>query len=213
MPTHRLKSARLTPVAIAAASVLSLASCVRTVVKDGLDTATAVNATEDEAAIAELDFLNRLAERSVVTNAEGLFAMVLYVEAQQREHEAEGNNSTAISEQIRVRPTATYDERVAEGKRLKWLDANWNEPGDQAMQRGTLARAIAVAYEIKGGVMMRLVGPTARYSSRELAYLGILSPGSEQQTMTGTELISILSKAQDYQVLEQVRAEQDRAKK
>jgi hypothetical protein len=79
------------------------------------------------------------------------------------------------------------------------------------MQRGTLAMALAVHCKIEGGVIMQLAGPSPRYASRELAYLGILSPGSEQQTMTGAEFMSIMSKAQDYLLLQEYEATQAKA--
>ncbi|MGE3107813.1 MAG: hypothetical protein AB7G11_01835 [Phycisphaerales bacterium] len=183
----------------------ALACCQRTTVTDSLDTTRAAGLHGDEATLAELDFLDRLSDRPVVTNAEGFYALVLHVEASVRAT-AGGPAGGEGNAEGTPRPTRTYAERVAEAKRLGWLEASWDEPGSQAMQRGTLARALAVICRIKGGVMMRVVGPTRRYATRELAYLGILSAGSEQQPMTGGELISILSKAQDYQILEALRA-------
>ena len=189
---------------------LVASGCARTVVQDPLDTVRPAELTGDAAAVAELDFLNRLAERPVVSNAEGLYALMLYVEADQPAASALGGSGPAPDT---VRRTATYDERIAEAKRLKWISNSWNEPGAEAMQRGVLARALAVICKVEGGVMMRLLGPNERYATRELAYLGVLSPGSEQQTMTGSEFISILSKAQDYQLLEEMRLEQEQKKR
>ncbi len=186
-------------------------------VYDGLDTTIAgvamTHSGGDEAALAELDFLGNLAERTVVSNAEGVYALMLYVEAEgpldehsTSPHTSGTNIPSNPDTASHSRQVVSYADRIAEARRRGWVAHNWDEPGDLAMQRGTLARAMAEICKVRGGVMMRLTGSTARYATRELAYLGILSPGSEQQTMTGGEFTSILSKAQDYQLLESARA-------
>jgi len=134
---------------------------------------------------ADLEFLSDLGDRPIVTNDEGLHALIMFASA-------DG-----------VDTSADYGSRVALAKELNWLEESWDEPSNMAMQRGTMASAIASICKIKGGVMMQLVGRSRRYASRELTYIGILTPGSEQQTMSGQEFISILGKAQDYMVLDE----------
>jgi hypothetical protein len=45
---------------------------------------------------------------------------------------------------------------------------------------------------------MRLVGPTPRYATRELYFLGIYPPGSQFQTFTGAEYLGIIGRAEDH---------------
>jgi len=158
--------------------VASLACCSRTVVQE------AINTNYDPSDPAnDLEFLSLLGSRTAVSNDEGLHALLMF--AVGRDHQT------------------SYVARVAFAKQLGWLPESWNEAGSLAMQRGTIAPAIAQMCKIKGGVVMQVLGPSQRYASRELAYLGILTPGSEQQTMTGREFMSILGKAQDYILIEQ----------
>lgn len=164
--------------AVAALLIGALAGCARTVVPDGLDT----NYDRSDPA-SDLEFLSQFADRGAVSNDEGLHALIIF----------------AAGSDVQT----SYVGRVGFAKQQGWLPASWNEAGSLAMRRGTIAPALAQLCKIRGGVMMRTLGPTERYASRELAYLGILTPGSEQQTMTGREFMSILGKAQDYILIEE----------
>jgi hypothetical protein len=167
---------------------LATAGCVRTVVPVGLETNYDASDPSND-----LEFLSQLAGRTAVSNDEGLHALLMFA--------------------LRSDPCNSYVGRVQFVKQLGWLPASWNEASSLAMQRGAIAPAIASICKIKGGVIMQTFGTNQRYASRELAYLGILTPGSEQQTMTGREFMSILGKAQDYILIEQQVAEEEAAKK
>jgi hypothetical protein len=47
--------------------------------------------------------------------------------------------------------------------------------------------AICRALDIKGGVNLHLLGPTPRYATRELMFVGIYPISSPRQTFSGTE--------------------------
>lgn len=132
---------------------------------------------------AELDFWDALTVRPVVCNDDGLHGLLLF---------ADGSD-----------PALSYSERVVIARSRNWIAPDWNEPAYLAMQRGTLARAVAVYCGIEGGVMMRLLGPHPRYASRELQYLGMMGTGSEQQALSGREFMGVISKAQDYLLLQE----------
>jgi len=55
------------------------------------------------------------------------------------------------------------------------------------------------ALSIKGGLTMRVLGPTPRYAVRELQGQGLLPPSSPQQFLSGAELLGIIGRAEDYQ--------------
>ena len=156
------------------AAALAVPGCERTLVERTLDT----NYADDDIA-ADLDFTHSLPLRSAVANDEGLHAVI----------------SFAFDED----KARSYDERVAFAKEHRWLPQGFSEPANMAMQRGTLARMLVQIMHVRGGLMMRLVGPIPRYATRELVDAEVLSSGStENQTLTGLELIGALGKARDY---------------
>ena len=163
-------------VVLAAAGLVG-SGCARTTIEHPLDTNYPGADTG-----AELEFWHALPARPVVSNDEGLHGLILL---------ALGQDSAGA-----------YDARVALAKQEGWLAPDFDEPADLAMQRGTLARAITVILDIKGGLMMHLLGPTARYSTRELVYLQLLSePSTENLVISGLEYVGVISKAQDYRAL------------
>ncbi|MBC7773306.1 MAG: hypothetical protein H7210_12480 [Pyrinomonadaceae bacterium] len=173
---------------VAAWMLLTLLGCARTVVPVPLETNYDASDPSND-----LEFLSRLADRTAVSNDEGLHALIMFA--------------------VVTDPCGSYVERVAFMKERGWLPESWNEASSLAMQRGAIAPAIADLCKVKGGVIMQALGPNQRYASRELAYLGILTPGSEQQTMTGREFMSILGKVQDYMLVEEALADKEAEKK
>jgi hypothetical protein len=161
-------------------AALTAAGCARTRVDSSLAAPVAVGDVN-----AELDFWDAMAERPIVCNDDGIHGLLLFTDG--------------------ADPTASYAERLAVARERGWIEEEFEEPGELAMQRGTIARAIAVHCKIEGGVMMRIVGPHPRYASRELQYLGMMGAGSEQQAISGREFMGVISKAQDYLLLEEGR--------
>lgn len=159
------------------AGVLALgAGCARTTVGEPTDT------SYDRSDIVEsVDFWHKLTSRSAVTNDEGLHGLILFADDDD--------------------PNETYAQRVEYLKALGWLPEGFDEPGDLAMQRGTLAKALTHALEIEGGVMMGLTDRSPRYATRELVFLGIMPPGTEQQVLSGYQYVGVISEAQDYELL------------
>ena len=127
---------------------------------------------------AEMAFWGHIAERPAVSNDEALHGLLLFADG--------------------VDFTRSWEERLEIAKERNWVSGSFNEAPDLALQRGTLARAVAVICRIRGGVMMRVLGPTARYAHRELVWEGIIAGGTANQTITGLEFVGVISKAQDY---------------
>lgn len=169
---------------VAAWGCVSLTGCARSRIANSLARPVAPGDMQ-----TELAFWDAASGRAMISNDEGLHGLLLF---------AQGDDACK-----------TYDERLARAREAGWVAESWHEDGDLAMQRGTLARAVAVHCKITGGVMMRVLGPVPRYALRELQYLGMMGTGSEQQAVSGREFMGVLSKAQDYLLLEQAVARAD----
>jgi hypothetical protein len=127
----------------------------------------------------QLEFWHTLAEQPVTSNDDAFHGLLLFLD---------GTDAAA-----------DYAGRVSALKDRKLLPKGFNEPAEQAVDRGTLAVAISRVLNIRGGVMMALTGPTPRYATKELVFLGVFPPSSPNQTFSGTEYLGIIGKAEDYQ--------------
>lgn len=128
---------------------------------------------------AQMEFWHTLPDRRIASNDEAFHALLLFVDGSD--------------------PSGDYDGRVATMKQRGMLPADFNGLQAAGVKRGTVAVAIARALEIKGGLSMRLFGPTPRYAMRELQYMNLFPPSSPQQTFSGQELLGIIGRAEDYQ--------------
>jgi hypothetical protein len=127
----------------------------------------------------QVEFWHRLAERPVTSNDEAFHGLLLFLDDQD--------------------PAKDYAGRVAELKRRKMLPGGFDAPATEAVERGTLAVALVRALDIHGGVMMRLLGPTPRYATKELQFTEVFPPSSSKQTFSGSEFLGIISRAENYQ--------------
>lgn len=135
-------------------------------------------------ATASLDFWHDLAGRPAISNDEGLHGVLVLMAGQD--------------------PTMTYPDRLALLRREGWIPRNFDEAPDLAMQRGTLAKAVAEAIGVKGGVMYRVTG-ARRYADRELVALNLMPPGTELQAVSGSDFLGIITRAQGYAMLKGVQ--------
>ena len=124
-------------------------------------------------------FWYQLARRPVVSNDEALHGLLLYF--------ADDD------------PSADYAGRVNELKRRGMLSTAFDRPGDEAVERGTVAYAIAQGAGIKGGLTMQLLGSSTRYADRALQYRGLLPAGSPNQMLTGGQFASVIGRLEDFQ--------------
>ena len=127
----------------------------------------------------QLEFWHTLAQQPVTSNDDAFHGLLLFLDG--------------------TDPAGDYAGRVAALKERRYLPRNFDQPAEQAVDRGTLAVALARALEIRGGVVMSLTGKTPRYATKELVFLGIYPPSSPNQTFSGTEYLGIIGKAEDYQ--------------
>ena len=88
----------------------------------------------------------------------------------------------------------TYDERVAEAKRRKWLSSSFDEPANESAEVGWVASASCRIAKIRGGLSMMVIGPTSRYAVRELTHMQILVGKKETQSFSGLEFVDYLTR-------------------
>ncbi len=172
----------------ACACVLSLAGggCGRTNITQPLASSVA---EPEGAEFDEMEFWHELPGRAVVANGDALVGLIFL---------AAGGSTSAGEAPMADLIGSGYAERIEYAKQRGWLAPDFDEVPDLAVRRGVIARALADICQVRGGVMMHLLGPTERYSARELEYLGIMPPGSPNQIVTGGEFIGVIGQAQDY---------------
>jgi len=160
--------------AVICALVLPSTGCQTTKVQDPLTRSYGGNADEQQ-----LEFWHRLADRPVTSYDEAFHGLLIFTDGQD--------------------PANDYPGRVATLRQRGMLPADFNQPADQSVDRGTLAVALAKALKIRGGITMSLFGPSPRYATKELEFLNLYPTSSPNQTFSGTEFLGIMAKAEEYQ--------------
>jgi hypothetical protein len=127
----------------------------------------------------QLEFWHRLANAPVTSNDDAFHGLLLFLDGDD--------------------PATDYASRVQTLKSRKMLPGNFNQPAGQAVERGTLAVALVKALDIKGGLVLRLLGPNPRYAVRELVFMELYPQSSPRQTFSGAEFLGIIGKVEDYQ--------------
>jgi len=127
----------------------------------------------------QIEFWHELAARPVTSNDEAFHGLLMFLDSDD--------------------PADDYTGRVKALKSRRMLPGGFDQPAEQAVERGTLAVAIVKALDIKGGLALRLLGPTPRYAVRELVYMELYPPSSPNQTFSGAEFLGIIGKVEDYQ--------------
>ena len=69
---------------------------------------------------------------------------------------------------------------------------------DKPLKKGLAAYMFCRALRIKGGLWLRIFGASQRYCLKELVFENIMRDGNEQDTVSGEELIVILTRAAEY---------------
>ncbi|MHC4427052.1 MAG: hypothetical protein ACYS0D_00410 [Planctomycetota bacterium] len=125
----------------------------------------------------ELEFWTRLEERRVVTTNDALHGLYLM---------ADGDD-----------PFVTYDQRLAQAHERGWIPQRSAPPANESAPVGLFAVASCDILEIRGGLTMRVLGPSGRYCTKELVFLEILPPRTEQQSLSGLEFIDLVGRIED----------------
>jgi hypothetical protein len=183
---HRVSdgAARFRPLAcelrVAAALLLLLGlsgcSLQRTVLDDSI--VDVYGAAEDD-----LDFWDKVAERPVVTNDDALHGLLML---------AEGED-----------PADAYPARLEEARRRGWLADDAEPQRNASTAMGMVSMAVCEILDVEGGLMMRLVGRTPRYCTRELVHTGVVPNRTENQSLTGLEFADLVRRVADRRQLAQ----------
>jgi hypothetical protein len=153
--------------AIGVASVLP--ACTRTSAESAL-------VDRKELRDDEFEFLEQLDAVSAVTNNDALHALLLFERGED--------------------PYETYEQRYDEARRLGWVPLKGKAPPAlQSASVGMVSVAVVRITGIKGGLTMRIIGPTPRDSTRELIYLNVIPDRTAYQALTGPEMIEFLGRA------------------
>jgi len=168
MRSDRSAAASLFALALLAGSV-TLTGCARTVADSSFVEREGLR--EDE-----LEFLAQLEHAPVVTNDDALHGLLLFQRGED--------------------PFESYEARAEEARRLGWIPLRGDVPrANESVKIGTVSVAVARIAGLKGGLTMRVLGPTPRAATKELIYLGVLPDRTENQALTGPEFIEFLGRA------------------
>lgn len=171
MPSSRLVHAWMRQGAVGcvalALAVLAGAGCERARVED-----SAVD--RFPAASQELDYMEALGKQVVVTNDDALHGLITF---------ADGADLCP-----------DYDARVKVAREKQWVGESWNAPADESATVGWMAVAGCRIAGVKGGLSMRLFGPTPRYATRELVFMGVLPLRTDNQSLSGSEFLDYLNR-------------------
>lgn len=126
----------------------------------------------------QISFWHTLATKTVCSNDDAFHAILLDVDE--------------------TDPNPDYASRVAALKARGFVLNSFDRPANEGVTRGVVAVALYQIAGIKGGVMLHLLGPNPRYCLRELRYLNLLPPSSENQTFSGVELVGVIGRFEDY---------------
>jgi hypothetical protein len=165
--------ATFAPLFICGLVLLALTGCQRSVSTGELPVTYAVDDVE-----AEMNFWHGLTDKPVTSNNEALHGLILL---------AEGSD-----------PNQSYAERIQWLKQRNWIDGRFDRPAEEAVTRGTVARVLCHILDINGGLTMRVLGAHPRYATRELVYLDILPPSSDQQGLSGIQFVGLISRAEAF---------------
>lgn len=75
---------------------------------------------------------------------------------------------------------------------------DWGSDLKAPCTKGKLAYMVCQALGIKGGLTMRLFGPSQRYCLFECQYLELMAQGATYQNCTGGELVAVVDRADEY---------------
>ncbi|MFP4054317.1 MAG: hypothetical protein ACLFV7_10710 [Phycisphaerae bacterium] len=100
--------------------------------------------------------------------------------------------------------TATFSQRVGKLADRQVVDPSWDHVADRPITRGRVAYMVFQATEMPGGVIVTLTGPSQRYCLRELQYRRMMIQGPAHETVSGMELVAVLTRASIYRQTGQV---------
>jgi hypothetical protein len=126
-----------------------------------------------------MDFWDGLAAQPALSNRDAVHALLLSFGGQ-----AKGANSDWATE-------------LKAAQQRGWIAGDADPKAEETARVGMVARAICLETKIKGGATMQLFGPSERYAVKELNYMRWLPDMSPGQSISGGQILAVLSKAED----------------
>jgi hypothetical protein len=153
-----------------------------TVIALGLFSCTSTQSTQErptpadnssETSRNEAQLAYELSNKTWCTNDEACSLILLFSEGQDR--------------------CANFADRLEKLRALGFVQDHWNLLADEPVTKGTLAYMICRALKVRGGFFMHLI-PSRRYAYREAVYMKIMQKGSENEPLTGPEVVGVLGR-------------------
>ena len=139
----------------------------------------------------DFDFWDALAEQPVVSNDDALHSLILVQDG--------------------TDPSPDFKARMALAARKGWLIGTRTPlQANESATVGLLSVAACDILGIKGGLTMRLLGPSPRYCTRELSSMGILPGLTPNEALTGLEFIAFVGNIEQRLELQQAWADLDK---
>ena len=127
----------------------------------------------------EMDFWDGLAVAPAVSNRDAIHALMLSFVPK-----AKGERSD-------------WETELKGAEQRGWLSADDPTKPNETARVGMIARVVCMEAGIRGGATMRVLGPVERYAVKELNHEGWLPDMTTSQSISGAQLIAVLSKAED----------------
>ncbi len=139
---------------------------------------------QSEGAPAEVFLHEHLPREPIVTVGEGYRALLMLADGEER--------------------FTTFEERESELVRRGVVRSQWGLERDQGLDHGSAAYMVMQILRITGGVNVNTLGRLGigdrRYAMRELGYMDLMPPGPPYRYMTGSELVDLMARADEYMV-------------
>lgn len=156
-------------------AILLAAACARTTLQ-----ASVADRHGGTQAMDEMDFWDGLMVQPAVSNRDALHALLL-----------------SFGKQPQGAATDWATELKA-AKQRGWVAQDADPRPNETARAGAVARIVCMEARIKGGATMRLFGPAERYAVKELNYMGWLPDMTTGQSLSGGQLMAVLTKAEDH---------------
>jgi len=152
-----------------------MAACARTTLQSSVaDVHGGAKPTE------EMDFWDGLAVQPAVSNRDAIHALMLSFVQRARAEQAD------------------WQIELKDAERRGWIPDAGAVEANETARVGMVARVVCMEANVRGGATMRVFGPVERYAVKELNFQGWLRDMTPGQSISGAELIAVLSKAEDH---------------
>ena len=141
----------------------------------------------------DFDFWDALADQSVVSNDDALHSLILIQDG--------------------TDPSPNFQARMALSAQKGWLIGTPTPlEANESATVGLLSVAACEILGIEGGLTMRLMGPSPRYSTRELSSMGMLPGLTPNEALSGLEFIAFVGNIEQRMQLQEAWADLEEIK-